>query len=234
MRTIVLFLLCASFLNCKENMPKSKGDDVLQKRHDMVEKQIVARGVSDARVLNAMRSIAREKFVPDEYVAQAYDDYPLPIGHDQTISQPFIVASMTEALHLDGSEKVLEIGTGSGYQAAVLGECAKEVFSIEIVEPLCLSSRELLESLNYQNVHIRCGNGYDGWPEEAPFDAIIVTAAPVEIPPKLLEQLAPNGRMVIPVGKYMQNLMLITKDEKGTVEKQTLYGVRFVPMTGGN
>ncbi|MBN1464790.1 protein-L-isoaspartate(D-aspartate) O-methyltransferase [candidate division KSB1 bacterium] len=199
----------------------------------MVEQQIVARGVTDGRIIAAMRSLPREKFVPSDYADRAYEDYPLPIGHNQTISQPYIVAYMTEILQLDGSEKVLEIGTGSGYQAAVLGECAKTVYSMEIVTPLCIKARELLAELGYQNVHVRCGDGYAGWPEEAPFDAIIVTAAPTEVPQTLVEQLANNGRMVLPVGKFIQNLLLIGKDANGLVSKEKLIAVRFVPMTGG-
>lgn len=233
MKKNVLFLMLACIVTGEENMSTRQAiTDYQKKRYEMVEKQIIARGVSDARVLKAMNSIPREKFVPARYAPQAYEDYPLSIGHGQTISQPFIVAYMTEVLHLDGTEKVLEIGTGSGYQAAVLSECAAQVYSIEIVEPLCWHARDLLDSLNYQNVQVRCGDGYQGWPEEAPFDAIIVTAAPPDVPQKLVEQLANNGRMVIPVGRFMQDLVLIAKDEKGRVAEKKLLAVRFVPMTG--
>ncbi len=235
MKTVVLFLTLACMVNCKEDIPqKRQTDDMAYKRHMMVERQIVARGVSDESVLKAMRTIAREKFVPTEYASQAYEDYPLSIGYQQTISQPFIVAYMTQVLELDGTEKVLEIGTGSGYQAAVLGECAAQVYSMEIVEPLCEEAEELLDSLGYNNVHVRCGDGYQGWPDAAPFDAIMVTAAPPEVPPKLVEQLAPGGRMVIPVGRFMQNLVLFTKDQNGRIHEQKLLDVRFVPMTGGD
>ena len=199
----------------------------------MVEQQIQKRGVSDERVLNAMRSVPRHLFVPDAYSKQAYEDYPLSIGHSQTISQPYIVAYMTEILHLSGDEKVLEIGTGSGYQAAVLAECAKIVYTIEIVKALCHSATELLNDLGYENCHVRCGDGYAGWPEEAPFDAIIVTAAPKEIPQALVDQLAPNGRMIIPVGAHYQHLKLITRNDKGEISEIDKLSVRFVPMTGG-
>jgi protein-L-isoaspartate(D-aspartate) O-methyltransferase len=204
-----------------------------QQRQNMVDTQIKGRGVQDKLVLQAMQTIPREKFVPDEYHNQAYEDYPLPIGYSQTISQPYIVAYMTEILNLDSSETVLEIGTGSGYQAAVLSKCAEQVYTIEIVEPLCEESRHVLDSMGFENVHVRCGDGYQGWPEHAPFDAIIVTAAPPDVPEALVEQLANGGRLVIPVGKYVQNLMLITKNEYGAVNEEKLIPVRFVPMTGG-
>jgi protein-L-isoaspartate(D-aspartate) O-methyltransferase len=232
----VLFLSLICIFNCEGQMAQRQAPQnttYVEQRQKMVEQQIVARGVTDERVLSAMRSVAREKFVPQEYADRAHQDYPLPIGYGQTISQPYIVAYMTEQLQLDGTEKVLEIGTGSGYQAAVLGECAEQVYSIEIVEPLCLESRRLLDDLGYDNVHVRCGDGYKGWPEMAPFDAIIVTAAPPTVPPALIEQLANGGRMILPVGKYMQSLMLIRKNQKGIVSEEKLIAVRFVPMTGG-
>jgi len=235
MKAKVLFLSLVCIFNCEGKMYKNQApqnDTFLDKRQKMVEQQIVARGVVDERVLAAMRSVPREKFVLRGDVNRAHEDYPLPIGHNQTISQPYIVAYMTELLQLDGSEKVLEIGTGSGYQAAVLGECASDVYSIEIVEPLCLKARDLLAELGYKNIHIRCGDGYEGWPEESPFDAIIVTAAPPEIPQTLIAQLANGGRLVIPVGRFMQNMMLIRKDQNGVVSKEKLIAVRFVPMTG--
>lgn len=235
MKNLLFLFTLVCIVNCKENMAKKPAAhiDFERKRRSMVATQIAARGVSDFRVLAAMRSVPREKFVLPAYVDQAYEDYPLPIGYNQTISQPFIVAYMTEALQLHGTEKVLEIGTGSGYQAAILSECAAQVFSIEIVEPLCRQAEELLDDLGYDNVRVRCGDGFQGWPEEAPFDAIIVTAAPPEIPPALLEQLAQGGRMVIPVGKYIQNLKLVTKDMSGRIAEEKLIAVRFVPMTGG-
>ena len=228
----LVILLLVSFVNC-EGRKKVTDNSFEQQRQNMVEAQIKGRGVTDKLVLQAMRTIPRQEFVPAEYQNQAYEDYPLPIGHNQTISQPYIVAYMTEILNLDSTETVLEIGTGSGYQAAVLSKCAEQVYTIEIVEPLCEESRQLLDSLGYNNVHVRCGDGYQGWPEHAPFDAIIVTAAPPDVPEALVEQLANGGRLVIPVGKYVQNLMLITKDANGNLNEEKLIPVRFVPMTGG-
>jgi len=202
-----------------------------QARQRMVSGQIEARGVHDSRVLAAMRRVPRHEFVPLEQRPYAYEDRPLPIGYGQTISQPYIVAVMSEALELDGSEKVLEIGTGSGYQAAVLAELAAEVYTIEIVEPLASRAASDLERLGFENLHVRAGDGYRGWPEAAPFDAIIVTAAPDHIPQPLLDQLAVGGRLVIPVGRMFQELELITKDAEG-VHREDLLPVRFVPMVG--
>jgi len=201
------------------------------RRQAMVAEQIAARGIADPRVLAAMERVPRHRFVPEEMVPFAYQDSPLPIGQGQTISQPYIVAFMTAALELDGSEKVLEIGTGSGYQAAILGECAREVFTMEIVEPLAERSRELLSALGYGNVRVRAGDGYRGWPEAAPFDGIVVTAAPDHVPPALVEQLAIGGRMVLPVGEWEQELVVLEKTAAG-VSRRTLLPVRFVPMTG--
>jgi protein-L-isoaspartate(D-aspartate) O-methyltransferase len=202
-----------------------------QARERMVSGQIEARGVRDARVLAALRRVPRHEFVPVGQRAYAYEDRPLPIGHGQTISQPYIVAVMSQALELDGSEKVLEIGTGSGYQAAVLAELAAEVYTIEIVEPLAERAAGDLKRLGFENLHARAGDGYRGWPEAAPFDAIIVTAAPDHIPQPLVDQLAVGGRLVLPVGRMIQELVLITKDEKG-VRHEDLLPVRFVPMVG--
>lgn len=199
----------------------------------MVLEQIERRGVKDPRVLAAMRKVPREEFVPDAVKAEAHDDRPLPIGEGQTISQPYIVAFMTEALALKGDEKVLEIGTGSGYQAAVLGELAKEVYSIEIVEPLGKRAAKVLQKLGYANVKTRIGDGYRGWREAAPFDAIIVTCAPEEVPKPLADQLAEGGRMIIPVGPdgKAQQLVLLRK-KNGKLHRQEVLPVRFVPMTG--
>ena len=203
-------------------------------REQMVYSQIEKRGVRDARTLAAMRKVERHLFVPEPHRRQAYSDHPLSIGEGQTISQPYIVALMTEVLELDGSEKVLEIGTGSGYQAAVLGELAKEVYTIEIVRPLGEKAEKILSQLHYANVHVKIGDGYKGWPEHAPFDAIIVTCAPTDIPKPLVEQLAEGGRMVIPVGEAGdQNLVLLTK-RNGAVKKKKIIPVRFVPMTRKN
>ena len=207
------------------------GQDNESLRWSMVERQIAGRGVEAPAVLHALRKVPRHLFVPSEHAAAAYDDHPLPIGYDQTISQPYIVAFMTELLDLNPESKVLEIGTGSGYQAAVLAEVAGAVFSIEIVEPLAERSSELLSRLGYTNVTVRAGDGYQGWAEEAPFDAIILTAAPPSIPPPLLEQLGENGRLIAPVGRVDQELILITKGPGG-LERRDLIPVRFVPMTG--
>lgn len=206
-------------------------EDYRALREEMVERQIERRGVRDRSVLRAMRTVPRHLFVPEELRSQAYGDFPLPIGHGQTISQPYIVALMSEALELGGDEKVLEIGTGSGYQAAILGELAARVFSIEIVAPLAERASLLLREMGYANVETRTGDGYAGWPEEAPFDAIILTAAPAEIPAPLIEQLAVGGRLLAPVGEEAQELVLVSRDREG-LEQRSLIRVRFVPMTG--
>jgi len=201
-------------------------------RHEMVRTQIERRGVKDEQVLKAMRGVPRHEFVPDSQERYAYMDRPLPIGYSQTISQPYIVAYMTEALELEPGRKVLEIGTGSGYQAAVLAEITDHVYSIEIVCPLAERAGKTLSRLGYDRVVVKCGDGYRGWPEHAPFDAVIVTAAPDHVPEPLVEQLARGGRMVIPVGEWSQELILIKKLEDGTIERERLLPVRFVPMTG--
>ena len=198
---------------------------------NMVEQQIRARGVRDERVLQAMRKVPRHEFVPASQVANAYQDSPLPIGYRQTISQPFIVAYMTDQLDVTPQSKVLEIGTGSGYQAAVLAEVAKEVYTIEIIPELAKSAQETLARLGYDNVHVRAGDGYRGWPEAAPFDRIMVTAAPDHVPQPLVDQLAVGGRMIIPVGDYRQQIRIITRTPRGVVEQNTI-DVIFVPMTG--
>jgi protein-L-isoaspartate(D-aspartate) O-methyltransferase len=198
----------------------------------MVEPQIVARGVRDPRVLAAMRKVPRHLFVDSAQRAEAYEDHPLPIPGNQTISQPYIVALMTELLELKPTARVLEIGTGSGYQSAVLGELAKEVYTIEIVPELAQLAARRLKELGYANVRAREGDGYRGWPEEAPFDAIIVTAAPERIPQPLVDQLAPGGVMVIPVGGFFQELKVFRKSADGRVAERDILPVRFVPMTG--
>ena len=229
---VVIYLTLAVFFgiaNCSGT--KDSSDVLTQARLAMVEHQIVARGIRDERVLQACRTVPRDQFVPAKYWYLAYGDHPLPISHDQTISQPYIVALMTELLDIDSTDKVLEIGTGSGYQAAILSLLASEVFSIEIVEPLAKESRTLLEQLGYRNVTVRCGDGFRGWEEEAPFDCIIVTCAPTEIPQPLIDQLADGGRLVIPVGDDWQELILLTKDGDN-IERISITPVRFVPMTG--
>jgi protein-L-isoaspartate(D-aspartate) O-methyltransferase len=197
----------------------------------MVKSQIRARGVNDAAVLDALRKVPRHLFVPEAYRHRSYDDTPLPIGHEQTISQPFIVGLMSDLLALDGSDKVLEIGTGSGYQAAILGELAAEVYTIEIVEPLAERASGVLEELGYQNVHVRAGDGYRGWPSQAPFDAVILTAAPPAIPQPLIDQLREGGILVAPVGEGEQDLVVLEKTASG-VTRSRVIAVRFVPMTG--
>ena len=206
-------------------------DPTAAARERMVREQIEARGVKNQRVLAAMRAVPRHELVPEALRDSAYEDRPLPIGHGQTISQPYVVAVMTEELDLGPGERVLEVGTGSGYQAAVLAELAAEVYTIEIVKPLAERAKSDLARLGYENVYVRHGDGYRGWPEHAPFDAIVVTAAPDHVPQPLVDQLAVGGRLVLPVGRGIQELVRITRDEKG-VHEERLLGVRFVPMTG--
>ncbi|MBP7867689.1 MAG: protein-L-isoaspartate(D-aspartate) O-methyltransferase [Acidobacteria bacterium] len=212
-----------------------KGDPFTAARFAMVRDQIEGRGVRDPRVLRAMRAVERHRFVPPECVPSAYEDHPLPIGYGQTISQPLIVAYMTEKAAVKTSDRVLEVGTGSGYQAAVLSLLAKEVYTVEILEPLALEAADRLKKLGYANVVCRVGDGWKGWPEKAPFDVILVTAAPPEVPPDLVRQLAPGGRMVVPVGGTgeTQELTLVTRDTEGRVGYETLLPVRFVPLVHG-
>lgn len=204
-----------------------------QQREKMVDFQLRRRGIQDEKVLEAMQSVKRHLFVPGSLRRYAYADRPLPIGRDQTISQPYIVAYMTEALDLSPEDRVLEIGTGSGYQAAVLAEIVSQVYTIEIIPELADMARQKLDALGYDNVKVKTGDGYQGWPEHAPFDAIIVTAAPPFIPDALIEQLSEeNGNMIVPVGTASQELILITKTKQG-VQKKKLLPVRFVPMVEG-
>lgn len=205
------------------------GEDVhLQPRRAMVH-QLKLYGITDPAVLGAMQKVERHLFVEPAVKQYAYEDTPLPIGHDQTISQPYIVAYMTEAVGLKAGDRVLEIGTGSGYQAAILSEIVKEVYTVEIIQELAEDAEKRLKALGYLNVNVRHGDGYKGWPEKAPFDAILVTAAPDQAPKKLLEQLTIGGRMVAPIGSFFQDLYLYTKTERG-IEKKKLLPVRFVPM----
>jgi protein-L-isoaspartate(D-aspartate) O-methyltransferase len=232
--SFIFSLLLLIIIGCSEMKKKDTApsvDNFVEKRKNMVEYQIKARGLSDDRVLEAMSKVERHLFVPENLQNRAYEDEPLPIGHGQTISQPYIVAYMTEQIDLDESEKVLEIGTGSGYQAAILAEIAKEVYTIEIVPELAARAAEVLHELNYDNVSVRTGDGYLGWPEAAPFDAIIVTAAPAHIPQPLVDQLKIGGRMIIPVGEFNQDLVLLERTKKGIEQKKKI-PVRFVPMTG--
>jgi protein-L-isoaspartate(D-aspartate) O-methyltransferase len=198
----------------------------------MVRTQIAARDVRDTRVLEAMRTVPRHEFVPAESRDRAYDDRPLPIGHGQTISQPYIVAFMTEHLAAKPTDRVLEVGTGSGYQAAVLAKLVAEVYSIEIVEPLAKRATGDLARLGFLNVHTRHGDGYRGWPDAAPFDAIIVTCAPTRIPEPLQEQLKEGGRMVIPVGEAGDQALYVMEKRNGRIEQRSILPVAFVPMTG--
>jgi len=200
-------------------------------REAMVRTQLEARDITDVRVLAAMRTVPRHEFVPEAVVAHAYDDAPLPIGHQQTISQPYIVALMTQHADIQPADRVLEIGTGSGYQAAVLAEVAKDVYSIEIVEPLARQAERTLKRLGYERVHVRHGDGYRGWPDAAPCDAILVTAAPETVPQPLLDQLAPGGRLVVPVGTVVQELEVHRRTDGG-IRIEHVAPVRFVPMTG--
>ena len=210
-------------------MPENGPGQYTENRRHMVEEQIKQRGVADEKVLRAMSKVERHLFVAEEMRKEAYADYPLPIGSGQTISQPYIVAYMTEAVCLKQGARVLEIGTGSGYQSAVLAEIAEEVFSIETVKKLANRAREDLIERGYKNIKIKHDDGYKGWKDKAPFDAIVVTAAPIGVPEALKKQLKVGGRMIIPVGGFLQQLCLVTRTEKGFKEK-TLMPVRFVPM----
>lgn len=212
-------------------MPLAQTDKWQPLRERMVETQIRARGVQSPAVLKAMTRVPRHLFVPADVQPFAYEDRPLPIGLAQTISQPYIVAYMTEALQLEAGHKVLEIGTGSGYQAAVLAEIVKQIYTIEIIPDLATRARTTLAQAGYRNIEVRGGNGYRGWPEHAPFDRIIVTAAPPEIPQALVDQLGAGGIMVVPVGTAQQEMVIITKTPAGVTEKRTI-PVRFVPMVG--
>ena len=226
MKWTVLFFLLFS-ISCTQNDPNF---DRLRKL--MIKNQLQSRGIRDDAVLEVMRSVERHNFVPENYRDRAYSDGPLPIGHGQTISQPYIVAFMTEQLQVSSQHKILEIGTGSGYQAAILGELAKHVFTIEIIPELAEGAKNILNHLSYKNITVRAGDGYKGWPEEAPFERIMVTAAPAEVPQTLVDQLAPGGRMILPVGAQflVQYLWVIEKDDQGTVTKEKILPVRFVPM----
>jgi protein-L-isoaspartate(D-aspartate) O-methyltransferase len=227
---VLVALLAGATVAAHADAPE---DPWREARERMVREQIVARGVRAPRVLAALRAVPRHEFVPAEHRSSAYTDEPLPIGEGQTISQPYVVAAMTEAVALGGDERVLEVGTGSGYQAAILAELAREVYTIEIVKPLADSAKERLARLGYRNVHVRHGDGWRGWPSAAPFDAIVVTAAPGEIPQALLDQLAVGGRMVLPVGDAEhQELLRLVREPTG-IRRERLMDVRFVPMTRG-
>ena len=230
MRIVARYLLFAAIATtgCRRQAPTA-GNFAAQ-RQRMVEQQLKPRGIKDERVLAAMGKVPREKFIPADARADAYEDGPLPIGYDQTISQPYIVAFMTEQLGPRPGERVLEIGSGSGYQAAILAELVADVYTIEIVESLAKTAETTLQRLGYKNVHIKVGDGYKGWPEEAPFDAIIVTCAPENVPQPLIDQLQDGGRMIIPVGeRFAQQLYLLEKNN-GQLKESVTLPVRFVPM----
>ena len=198
----------------------------------MVAQQLKARGINDERLLAAISKVPREEFVPADVKTSSYTDRPLPIGYGQTISQPFIVAFMTEQLQPSPKDRVLEIGTGSGYQAAILAELAAEVYSIEIIEPLARTAEATLQRLGYTNVHVKVGDGYKGWPEHAPFDAITVTCAPDHVPQPLVDQLKEGGRMIIPVGGFGDQELYLLEKKNGELQRRSVLPVRFVPMTG--
>jgi protein-L-isoaspartate(D-aspartate) O-methyltransferase len=231
-RWIPQFLVVALFVatGCGQTAPPVS--DFGAQRQRMVDQQLKPRGIKDERVLAAMAKVPREEFVPADGRGEAYEDSPLPIGYGQTISQPYIVAFMTEQLRPKPSDRVLEVGTGSGYQAAILAELVADVYTIEIVEPLAKNAEVTLQRLNYKNVHVKVGDGYSGWPEHAPFDAIIVTCAPDHVPQQLTDQLKDGGRMIIPVGgRFAQELYLLEKKD-GRLRESAVLPVRFVPMAG--
>jgi protein-L-isoaspartate(D-aspartate) O-methyltransferase len=227
----VIIAVSMVLLTCSSQ--RSEDDPYLAARQRMITEDIQRRGIDDRRVLQAMLKVERHLFVPESYRPMAYADRPLPIGEGQTISQPYIVALMTYHLHLTPEDRVLEIGTGSGYQAAVLAELAKEVYSLEIIEQLARTAQERLQALGYKNVRVKSGDGFYGWPEHAPYDAIMITCATPTIPERLVGQLKEGGRMILPLGNepFIQSLTLITK-RAGKIERQLLEDVVFVPMTG--
>jgi len=228
--TILPLLLQITIGDCPA---AERPDDRAGERSEMVTRQLAKRGIEDEAVLRAMRSVPRHRFVPEALQSMAYADQPLPIGHDQTISQPYIVALMSEVLKVRPGQRVLEIGTGSGYQAAVLAEMGVVVYSIEIIPDLGKQAEEVLDSMGYKQVHVRIGDGYRGWPEMAPFDGIIVTCSPSRIPKPLTDQLAEGGRLVIPIGNlFYQKLVRLTKKE-GHIIEERIEDVRFVPMVDG-
>lgn len=231
---VIVLIVLISFL-CAQSWDQLTDAVFAKQREQMVKLQLQAPGrdIRDEAVLRVMSKVPRHEFVPSDVRAHAYEDNPLPIGHRQTISQPFIVAFMTEKLQPKASDRVLEIGTGSGYQAAVLSGLVKEVYTIEIIEALGIQAKTNLERLGYKNVHVRVGDGYQGWPDAAPFDSIIVTCAPDKVPERLVEQLREGGRMVIPVGNGLSQSLYLLEKREGRVERKAILPVQFVPMTGG-
>ncbi len=233
MRGILLGMVVGIMVGAGFVLWQDKNNNWKQEAKNMVNTQLIPRGITDSAVIKAMLNTPRHLFVPQNIRHLAYGDHPLPIGYGQTISQPYIVALMTQLLELQGNEKVLEIGTGSGYQAAILAQLVDSVYTIEIVKPLCEQARRRLDSMGYKNVIVVCGDGYKGLPQYAPFDRIIVTAAPPNVPEALLEQLKPGGIMVIPVGTTFQKLVRILKKDDSTYVYEDIIPVRFVPMVPG-
>lgn len=229
---IAALALTSSYWQFQHRAPPTQQDPYGNRRQAMVRQQIEARGITDSATIAALRTVRRHLFVPPDRVGEAYDDGPIPIGYGQTISQPYIVALMTELLGVGPGDRVLEIGTGSGYQAAILADMVDSVFTIEIIEELAHASRDRLNRLRYGNVQVRHADGYHGWPEHAPFDGIVVTAAAEHIPPPLVDQLKEGGRMIIPVGHpfFVQNLVLVEKRD-GSISTRSVIPVRFVPFT---
>ena len=228
-----LLLACLLLPACTDAKPPAPDtNNLAAQREVMVRDQIAARGISDPATLEALRTVPRHEFLPLRLRSEAYADYPLPIGHGQTISQPYIVAFMTEAIRPQPGEKILEIGAGSGYQAAILAAMGAEVYTVEIVEPLAEMARQTLGRLSYDKAKVLHADGYRGWPEHAPYDAIVVTCAPDKIPPDLVAQLRDGGRMIIPVGSGLNQELVLLRKEGGKIEKQSVLPVRFVPMTG--
>ncbi len=231
---LLLYLIVSSGFGVSCKAEDADPSRFVKQREAMVRVQIESRGITEPATLDALRKVERHKFVPPKYQNKAYEDHPLPIGENQTISQPYIVALMTQVLDLKKNEKVLEIGTGSGYQAAVLAEICNHVYTIEIIDTLGQRAQKLLADLGYKNINVKIGDGYKGWEEHSPFDAIIVTCAPTHIPEPLKKQLAEGGKMVIPVGKtFAQELVLLTK-KNGKIRRESIIPVRFVPMLGEN
>jgi protein-L-isoaspartate(D-aspartate) O-methyltransferase len=227
---LIAAVLVAMAIGCHKGATSTS--EFVAERERMVKEQLIPRDIHDERVLTAMGKVPREEFVSEDSRSSSYADSPLSIGHDQTISQPFIVAYMTEQLHPQPTDRVLEIGTGSGYQTAVLSELVKEVYTIEIIEPLARDASARLARLGYKNAHVKIGDGYKGWPEVAPFDAIIVTCAPDKVPQPLTDQLRDGGRMIIPVGSVGDQQLYLLKKENGELEQRAILPVRFVPMAG--
>lgn len=230
-KKVKIFILSITVFVCFAFVPLNNYTDKYEKvRQRMVREQIVARGIKDQKVIQAMLDVPRHLFVPENQERMAYEDRPLPIGEGQTISQPYIVALMTETLDLDENMSVLEIGTGSGYQAAILSEIVKEVYTIEIIESLAIKAKNILEALNYNNISVKIGDGYKGWKEKAPFDAIIVTCAPSNIPKPLEQQLKEGGKMIIPLGGSITQELVLIEKRKGKLIRKEVSSVRFVPM----